>query len=134
MGTNLAEQDWRKPDQQAVAKNRPQADLRKLNEKFVQTLLKDFNRNGEQALEVFREKNPDKYCQLVASFMPKEQTLNVNAKSDVNHHHTHSLEHTARLLSEMTQGSDQKVIDAQPIRQQPDRTPEYDENAGDDDF
>lgn len=105
--------DWKKPDQAKKARNRPTANLHRLNDKFVSSLLKDFSRNGAEALETFREKDPAKYCQLIASLMPKEQTLNVNAKSEVNHTHHHSLEHTARLLSEMSEQSQQDVIDVQ---------------------
>lgn len=102
-------------DQHEESKNRPQADLRKLNRQFVSMLLEDFNRSGQEALETFRETKPDKYCQLVASFIPREQTLNVNSKSEHNVKVDASLENTARLLQSLAhKASEGPVIDVFP--------------------
>lgn len=76
--------------------------LKKLNKRFVDALYRDFQNYGTQAIEEFRQDDPSKYVQLVASFIPKEQTLNVNQRGQVRHEveHVATIE-TSRFLGEL---------------------------------
>lgn len=92
------------------------AKLKKLNKRFVDALYRDFQNYGPMAIEQFRQDDPSKYVQLVASFIPKEQTLNVNQRGQFKHEHEHvtTLE-TSRFLGDLLkqQRSRENAIDVE---------------------
>ena len=45
---------------------------------FIGALSRDFNRNGVQAIEQVRKKNPQAYCHMVMHLIPKETKISGN--------------------------------------------------------
>jgi len=74
-GSNLAYLDnlkpW-KPGQSGNPKGPPVGSRRKLEERFLADLVKDWDDNGVEALALARDKDPVGYVKVVASLMPKK--------------------------------------------------------------
>jgi hypothetical protein len=51
---------------------RPKGSRNKLAESFLDCLYRDFQANGEAAVQAARAESPLGYCKLVASLLPKE--------------------------------------------------------------
>jgi hypothetical protein len=52
-----------------------------LSNDFVQALAADWKEHGAAAIETVRQKNPDKYCELVAKVVPKEMLLSADRRA-----------------------------------------------------
>lgn len=59
-------------DIEKIDKQIEKNDRMELAGKFISALLKDFKKNGKQAIEDVRKKSPSKYLDLVAGAIPKE--------------------------------------------------------------
>lgn len=57
---------------------RPKGSRHRLAESFCAALLKDFEENGEEAIELMRAEKPGEYIRAVASVIPKEFEGTVN--------------------------------------------------------
>ena len=64
-----------KPGQVLNPKGRPKGSLNKIQSLFYDDLYHDWESHGNQAIVDLRESSPVKYCQLVASIMPKTVEL-----------------------------------------------------------
>jgi hypothetical protein len=45
---------------------------RRLNEKFIDALLEDFEKEGIGAIRIMRMEEPARYCAMIASLLPRE--------------------------------------------------------------
>ena len=63
-------------------KGRPKGALNKLNQLFYKDLYQDWDKHGIQAIESMRLDSPTKYCQLVATVLPK--TLQLDTQDGIN--------------------------------------------------
>ena len=73
-----------KPGQSGNPKGRPIGARNKLGEDFIAALHDDFQAHGVQAIQTVREKKPDQYLKVIASIMPKDINLNVNALGEMS--------------------------------------------------
>lgn len=60
---------------------------KKLGDAFLKALSEDFEANGKKALETLRQDKPEKYCELVASILPKEANVSIEQSGTVTHEH-----------------------------------------------
>jgi hypothetical protein len=44
----------------------------RLNEKFIDALLEDFEKDGIGAIRIMRVEEPARYCAMIASLLPRE--------------------------------------------------------------
>ena len=73
-----------KPGQSGNPLGRPRGSRNKLGEAFIAALAEDFERNGAEAITECRERFPGKYLSVVASILPKE--IDVAIEADIKHH------------------------------------------------
>ena len=73
-----------KPGQSGNPRGRPLGARNKLGEDFIAALHDDFQSHGVQAIQTVREKKPDQYLKVIASIMPKDINLNVNALGEMS--------------------------------------------------
>jgi len=66
-----------KPNQSGNPKGRPKGARSKLSETFLKELLKNFNTNGPEAIEIMRVEKPSEYVRVIASLVPKDLNLNI---------------------------------------------------------
>jgi hypothetical protein len=64
-----------KPGQSGNPNGRPRGARNKLSEKFLDTLMRDFEKHGRDTLVKAREANPVAYVRIVADLMPREFDL-----------------------------------------------------------
>ena len=57
-------------------KGRPKSARSALSENFLQTLSRDFEKNGEAAIKQCRQEDVSAYIRVIASIVPKELTIN----------------------------------------------------------
>jgi hypothetical protein len=71
----MREDGYFKPVQSGNPKGRPKGSRHKLSEAFLAELVVDFEAGGRAAIERCRLERPDVYVRLVASLLPKQQSL-----------------------------------------------------------
>ena len=73
-----------KPGQSGNPGGKPHGARNRLTTRFLNALAKDFDENGETAIQQARAEDPVKYVQIIASLMPKqiEQTRPLEDLSD----------------------------------------------------
>jgi uncharacterized protein DUF5681 len=71
----MREDGYFKPGQSGNPSGRPKGSRHKLSEAFLAELLADFEAGGRAAIERCRPERPDVYVRLVASLLPKQQSL-----------------------------------------------------------
>ncbi len=86
------------PGGQAAAK-------RKLGKAFLEALAADFEKNGEKAIQVLRSEKPEKYCELIASVLPKEANVSIEQKGTVTHEHIDVSEASRRIEELLRDGA-----------------------------
>ena len=72
------------PGQVLNPKGRPKGSRTKLGEAFVAALHADFNEHGAEVIERVRIEKPDAYLKVIASTLPKDLNVNVNAMSEMS--------------------------------------------------
>ncbi len=73
-----------KPGQSGNPAGRPKGSRNKLGEDFIHALQQDFEAHGVMAIQTVREKKPDQYLKVIASILPKDINLNVNALGEMS--------------------------------------------------
>jgi hypothetical protein len=63
---------------------RPKGSRNKLGEQFLTDLQADWEAHGVEAIQQVRSEKPDAYLKVVASILPKELNVNVNAYDDMS--------------------------------------------------
>ena len=77
---------------------RPAGSRNKLQAKVLDSILKDWEANGEATLRIVRMEKPDIWLRVVASLLPKEIQLTDNEVSDLSDDDVKLfLEHIRRL-------------------------------------
>jgi hypothetical protein len=71
----MREDGYFKPGQSGNPRGRPKGSRHKLSEAFLAELVADFEGGGRAAIERCRLERPDVYVRLVASLLPKQQSL-----------------------------------------------------------
>lgn len=61
-----------KPGQSGNPAGRPKGARSILQEQFFKALQRDFEQNGDKALEIMRAEKPNEYARMIASLMSKE--------------------------------------------------------------
>jgi len=61
-----------KPGEVRNPAGRPKGARHKLGTAFLEAMLADFTRNGQEVIEKVRDEKPDQYLKVVASILPKE--------------------------------------------------------------
>jgi hypothetical protein len=61
-----------KPGEVRNPAGRPKGARHKLGTAFLEAMLADFTKNGEDVIEKVRGEKPDQYLKVVASILPKE--------------------------------------------------------------
>jgi hypothetical protein len=56
----------------------------KLSHRFLTDLLENWERNGAQAIELFRKQDPGGYVRTVASLLPRELSIENTTVKDVD--------------------------------------------------
>lgn len=79
---------------------------KKLGEAFLTALAADFEANGKEALEFLRRDKPEKYCELVASILPKEANVSVEQSGTVTHEHVAVSEVSNRIAEVLRAGAE----------------------------
>ena len=69
------------PGQSGNPKGRPKGSRNKLSEDFLKALHDDFMIHGVAAIENMREEKPSEYVRVIASLVPKDFNLSMNAVS-----------------------------------------------------
>ena len=64
-----------KPGEVRNPAGRPKGARHKLGTAFLEAMLSDFTKHGEQVIENVRAEKPDQYLKVVASILPKEIEL-----------------------------------------------------------
>ena len=72
-----------KPGTANLAGRRPGTRVR-LSGDFITALAADFAEGGAAAIKITRIENPDIYCRLIASILPREFTLEDNRMTDLS--------------------------------------------------
>src|SRR5262245_55431383 len=72
-----------KPGQSGNPAGRPKGSRNKLGEAFIAALAEDFEQHGAEAIAECRTKFPGKYLHVVASVLPKE--FDVSIEADIRH-------------------------------------------------
>lgn len=67
------------PGNNANPLGRPKGSRNRLAEDFLTALSNDFAAHGEAAIRLAREERPAQYLQIVASLMPKDLNVNMDA-------------------------------------------------------
>ena len=72
-----------------------------LSDAFIKAVAKDFRENGAKVLEALRTDKPDKYCELIASIIPKETNVSVEQSGTVTHEHVAVSEVAGRIAERL---------------------------------
>ena len=74
--------NW-KPGQSGNPNGRPKGSRHKLEEDFLRALAEDFDAHGVVAITAMRDGRPGDYVKMIASLMPREATININAYDEL---------------------------------------------------
>jgi len=115
-----------RPGKSGNPAGRPLGSKDAITKAFLDAATADFEEHGKDALVAAREKNPNEYCRMIASILPKDQ--NVNVKDEVGAAHLAALKgladgaelakEIARLEEENAAlRGDDPVMSAEPLLQ-----------------
>lgn len=77
-----------------------------LSNAFLKALSEDFQANGTAAIQKLREERPEKYCELVASILPKESNVSIEQSGTVTHEHVSVSEVSDRIAEVLRAGAE----------------------------
>jgi Family of unknown function (DUF5681) len=73
-----------KPGQSGNPAGRPKGSRNKLAEDFLTDAYQQWRQHGSKALETMATSEPAKFCQMVASLLPREMHIKDSALEDMN--------------------------------------------------
>src|SRR5262245_10837176 len=83
--TNAQQKPWLfKPGQSGNPAGRPKGSRNKLAENFLSDAYQQWEQHGSKALETMATSEPAKFCQMVASLLPREMHIKDAALEDMS--------------------------------------------------
>jgi len=112
-----------KPGQSGNPKGRPKGSRNALGEDFLKALHEDFKANGEAAIQSMRADKPAEYVKVIASILPKEMNVKIDAVEELTDDELIERLHTLRAayhavtgrIGEAGDGAKQTIEHAEAI-------------------